>query len=182
MLFGQPASISLLNLFHISWSSNFLEYPIPLSVLCLSSVTKKRTHFSASISQTRALVFLQKKFHYKMPAVSTKKGKYKFQTTPTTTRRRRTAATTTTTTTTTRRRRTAATTTTTTTRRMRTAAATTTTTTRRRRRRRRTTTAQRGGGGGGAQQAPRLLVYYILGCSLGESTSISLLYYFHISK
>ena len=166
--------------------SNFLEYPIPLSsVLCLSSsVTKKRTHFSASISQTRALVFLQKKFHYKMPAVSTKKGKYKFQTTPTTTRRRRTAATTTTTTTTTRRRRTAATTTTTTTRRMRTAAATTTTTTttRRRRRRRRTTTAQRGGGGGGAQQAPRLLVYYILGCSLGESTSISLLYYFHISK
>ena len=103
----------------------------PLSSVCLSSVTKKRTHFSASISQTRALVFLQKKFHYKMPAVSTKKGKYKFQTTPTTTRRRRTAATTTTTTT----------------RRMRTAAATTTTTTRRRRRR--TTTAQRGGGGGG---------------------------------
>ena len=28
----------------------------------------------------------------------------------------------------------------------------------------------------------RLLVYYILGCYMGESTSISLLYYFHISK
>ena len=41
--------------------SNFLEYPIPPPPpLCSSSVTKKRTHFSACISQTRALVFLQK--------------------------------------------------------------------------------------------------------------------------
>merc|ERR1712074_132800 len=60
--------------------SNFLEYPIPprLSV-CPLSVTKKRTHFSASIYQTRALVFLQKEFHYKMPAVSTKKENTNFK-------------------------------------------------------------------------------------------------------